>query len=82
MRKVVGAAVAVAVVLALAVVAGLQSGTASGQPAKAKVVANIKVPIVTKTYTLTAGGRKRTYEVIAPVKPPPPGSFVTLFRRS
>ncbi|HEY7279283.1 MAG TPA: hypothetical protein VH594_25165 [Trebonia sp.] len=74
MRKVVGAAVAVVAVLALAVVAGLQSGTASGQPAKAKVVANIKVPIATKTYTLTAGGRKRTYEVIAPVKPPPPSA--------
>ena len=79
MRKVVGAVVAVAVVLALAAVAWLQSGTASGQPAKAKVVANIKVPIAAKTYTLTAGGLKRAYEVIAPVKTPPPSAPIIVF---
>jgi len=79
MRKVVGAVVAVAVVLAFAVVAGLQSGTASGQPSKAKVAANIKVPIAAKTYTLTAGGRKRTYEVIAPVKTPPASAPIIVF---
>jgi polyhydroxybutyrate depolymerase len=79
MRKVVGAAVAVAVMLALAVVAGLQSGTANGQPSKAKVVANIKVPIAAKTYTLTAGGRKRAYEVIAPVKALPTSAPIIVF---
>jgi hypothetical protein len=77
MRKVVGAVVAVIVVLMLAAVAWLQSGTASGQPPKAKTasgqpskaktasgqppkvkfVANIKVPIAAKTYTLTAPSR-------------------------
>jgi polyhydroxybutyrate depolymerase len=79
MRKVVGAAIAVVVVLALAVVAGLQSGIASGQPSKAKVVANIKVPISTKTYTLTAGGLKRAYEVIAPVKALPTSAPIIVF---
>ena len=66
--------VAVVVVLALAAVAWLQSGTASGQPHKVKPVANVKVAIAAKTYTLTAGGLKRAYEVIAPVKAPPPAS--------
>jgi polyhydroxybutyrate depolymerase len=79
MRKVVGAVVAVVVVLVLVAVAWLQPGTASGQPSKAKVVANIKVPIGTKTYTLTAGGLKRAYEVIAPVKTPPTSAPIIVF---
>lgn len=63
MKKVVGLVVVV-VALVVAGVLWLQAGSASGQPANA----NVKVAIATKTYTLTAGGLKRSYEVIAPVK--------------
>jgi polyhydroxybutyrate depolymerase len=71
--------VTVVVALAVAGVVWLQSGsTVNGQPAKAakatkpaKVAAAVKVPISTKTYTVQAGGLKRSYEVIAPVKAPP-----------
>ena len=75
MKRVVGVAAAVVVALAVAGVVWLQVGNGvSGQPAKAakaKVAAAVKVPIGTKTYSLQAGGLKRSYEVIAPVKAPP-----------
>jgi len=75
MKRVVGVAVAVVVALAVAGVVWLQSDSGvSGQPAKAakvKVPAPVKVPVATTTYTLEAGGLKRSYEVIAPVKAPP-----------
>ena len=75
MKRVVGVAAAVVVALAVAGVVWLQVGNGvSGQPAKAakaKVAAAVKVPISTKTYSLQAGGLKRSYEVIAPVKAPP-----------
>ena len=75
MKRVVGVAVAVVVALAVAGVVWLQSGSGvSGQPAKAvkaKVAAPVKVPISAMTYSLQAGGLKRSYEVIAPVKAPP-----------
>ena len=75
MKRVVGVAVAVVVALAVAGVVWLQGGSGvSGQPAKAakvKVAAPVKVPVSTKTYSLEAGGLKRSYEVIAPVKAPP-----------
>ena len=75
MKRVVGVAVAVIVALAVAGVAWRQVGNGvSGQPAKAaraKGVAAVKVPIAAMTYTLKAGGLKRSYEVIAPVKAPP-----------
>ena len=75
MKRVVGVAVAVVAALAVAGAVWLQVGNGvSGQPAKAakaKVVAAVKVPIAARTYTLKAGGLKRSYEVIAPVKAPP-----------
>ena len=77
MKRVVGVAAAVVVALAVAGVVWLQVGNGvSGQPAKAAKAtvaapAAAKVPIATKTYTLQAGGLKRSYEVIAPVKAPP-----------
>ncbi len=75
MKRVVGVAAAVVVALAVAGAVWLQVGNGvSGQPAKAakaKVAAAVKVPISTKTYALQAGGLKRSYEVIAPVKAPP-----------
>lgn len=86
MKRVVGVAVAVVVALAVAGVVWLQVGSGvSGQPAKAaktpkapkaKVAATVKVPIAAKTYSLKAGGLKRSYEVIAPVKAPPPSAPV------
>ena len=80
MKRVVGVAVTVVVALAVAGVMWLQGGSGvSGQPAKAakaKVAAAVKVPTSTKTYSLEAGGLKRTYEVIAPVKAPPPSAPV------
>jgi polyhydroxybutyrate depolymerase len=82
MKRVVGVAVAVVVALAVAGVVWLQSGSGvSGQPAKAvkaKVAAPVKVPISAKTYSLQAGGLKRSYEVIAPVKAPPPSAPVII----
>jgi polyhydroxybutyrate depolymerase len=79
MRKVVGVVVAVVVMLALAAVVWLPSGSASGKPPEVKVVANVKVAIAAKTYTLTAGGLRRSYVVIAPVKPPPPSAPIIVF---
>lgn len=79
MKKVVGIAVAVVVTLAVAGVVWLQSGSASGQPSVTNVASNVKVPIATKTYTLTAGGLKRSYEVIAPVKALPKSAPIIVF---
>jgi polyhydroxybutyrate depolymerase len=78
-KVVVGAVVAVVAALAVSGVVWLQSGSASGQPAKAKPGANVKVAVATKTYTLTAGGLKRSYEVIAPVKAPPESAPIIVF---
>jgi polyhydroxybutyrate depolymerase len=72
MRKVAGLVAAVVVVLGIAVVAFLHAHDASGTPSgtnstraanSAKVV---KVATSTKTYSMTVGGLKRSYEVIAP----------------
>jgi polyhydroxybutyrate depolymerase len=71
MKKVVGVVVAVIVVLGVAGFAGLHAVNASGQPAKAKAVATVKVATTTRTYSMTVGGLQRGYEVIAPVKAPP-----------
>jgi polyhydroxybutyrate depolymerase len=79
MKRVVEVAVAVVVALAVAGAVWLGTGNAGGQPATAKVVANVKVPISTKTYTLTAGGLKRFYEVIAPVTALPKSAPVIVF---
>jgi polyhydroxybutyrate depolymerase len=67
MKKVVGLAVAVIVVLGVAGFVGLRAVGASGQPA----AATVKVATSSKTYSLTVAGLKRSYEVIAPVKAPP-----------
>lgn len=82
MKKVVGVAVAVVVALALAGVVWLESGSASGQPysvTTTQTASNVKVAIATKTYTLTAGGMKRSYEVIAPVKALPKSAPIIVF---
>jgi polyhydroxybutyrate depolymerase len=79
-RKVVGLAVAVAVVLGIAAfavtrVTDADSAAASPAPAgaaavSAKAATSVK-SATTRTYFLTAGGLKRSYEVIAPVAPLP-----------
>jgi polyhydroxybutyrate depolymerase len=73
--------VVVALVVALTVAGAvwLQGDGAGGQTAVAKPVADVKVAIATKTYTLTAGGLLRSYEVIAPVKAPPPSAPIIVF---
>jgi polyhydroxybutyrate depolymerase len=73
MKKVVGVLVAVVVVLGIAGLVGWHAVGASGQPAKTKTktAASVKVATSTKTYSMTVGGFKRSYEVIAPVKAPP-----------
>ncbi len=80
MRKFAGLVVAAVVVLGITVLAVLHGGGAGGKAAgstsrpgttgspsatgSAKIV---KVATTTKTYSLTVGGLKRSYEVIAPV---------------
>jgi polyhydroxybutyrate depolymerase len=82
MKKVVGLLVAVVVVLGIAGLVGWHAVGASGQPAKTKTktAASVKVATSTKTYSMTVGGFKRSYEVIAPVKAPPKSApvFVVL----
>jgi polyhydroxybutyrate depolymerase len=70
MKKVVGLLVAVVVVLGIAGFVGWHAVGASGQPTKTKTktAASVKVATSTKTYSMTVGGFKRSYEVIAPVK--------------
>jgi polyhydroxybutyrate depolymerase len=81
MKKVVGLVAAVVVVLGIVVFAsvrviGADRASASATPsaatlgtavARAKGAPSVKVATSTKTYSLTAGGLKRSYEVIAPV---------------
>lgn len=79
MKKAIGVIVAVAAVLVAAGVVWLHGGGASGQPVAAvasspavtDVASHVKVPIATKSYSVTVGGVRRGYEVIAPVKPLP-----------
>ena len=71
MKKVAGLVVAVVVVLGIAGFVGWHAAGASGQPAKAKPAASVKVKTSAKTYSMTVAGLKRSYEVIAPVKAPP-----------
>lgn len=71
MKKVVGVIVAVVVAVGLAGFAGWHAVSASGQPAKTKTAARVRVKTGTKTYSMTVAGLKRSYEVIAPVKAPP-----------
>jgi polyhydroxybutyrate depolymerase len=76
-RKVAGLVAAVVVVLGIAGFAFLQADGASGKPSAARLSPRatnstssakiVKVATSTKTYSLTAGGLKRSYEVIAPV---------------
>jgi polyhydroxybutyrate depolymerase len=77
MKRVIGVVAAVVVALGIAGVVWLQGSSASGQQPKAattnvsgvtNVTSNVKVPIATKSYSITVGGVKRGYEVIAPVK--------------
>jgi polyhydroxybutyrate depolymerase len=71
MKKVVGLVIAVVVALGIAGFVGLHAVSASGQPAKTKAAASVRVKTGTKTYSMTVAGLKRSYEVIAPVKAPP-----------
>ncbi len=71
MKKVAGLVVAVVVVLGIAGFVGWHAAGASGQPAKTKPAASVKVKTSAKTYSMTVAGLKRSYEVIAPVKAPP-----------
>jgi polyhydroxybutyrate depolymerase len=73
MGKVAGLVAAVVVVLGIAVFAFLYSAGPSGRPGTVSSPAStsnakiIKVATSTRTYSMTAGGRGRSYEVIAPV---------------
>jgi polyhydroxybutyrate depolymerase len=62
MRKRAGLAVAAVLVLAAAGFTVAHFAGGIGRPARASV----RVATSTRTYSLTAGGRKRSYEVIAP----------------
>lgn len=86
MKRVAGVVVAIAVALAVAGFVWLQGvGTASGQPPEGskpqalQAVVNVKVPTSTKTDTVMAGGLKRSYEVIAPVKALPKSAPIIVF---
>jgi polyhydroxybutyrate depolymerase len=79
MKKVVGVVVAVIVVLGVAGFTWLHAASASGQSAKAKVSANVKVATSTKAYSMTAAGLKRSYEVIAPTKGLPASAPIIVF---
>jgi polyhydroxybutyrate depolymerase len=83
MKKVVGVVVGVIVVLGVAGFAWLHASGAGGQPTKAKTAANVnvkvKVAISTKTYSMTAAGLERSYEVIAPVKALPASAPIIVF---
>ena len=68
MKKVVGVVIAVIVALGVVGFVSLRAVDASGQPAKTKPAATVKVATATKTYSLMVGDVKRSYEVIAPVK--------------
>jgi polyhydroxybutyrate depolymerase len=73
MRKVAGLVVAVVVVLGIAGCGFLHPAGANATPSGPGSVSStastkiVKVATSTKTYYLTAGGLKRSYEVIAPV---------------
>jgi polyhydroxybutyrate depolymerase len=73
MRKVAGLVVAVVVVLGIAGCGFLHAVGASATPSGPGNVSStagtkvVKVATSTRTYSLTAGGLKRSYEVIAPV---------------
>jgi polyhydroxybutyrate depolymerase len=71
MKKVIGVVVAVVVALGIAGFVSLHAVDASGQPAKPKAAATVKVATSTKRYVMTVGNLQRGYEVIAPVKTPP-----------
>jgi polyhydroxybutyrate depolymerase len=79
MKKVVGVVVAVAVAVGIVGFVGLRSGHASGQPAMSKPAATVKVATATKSYSVTVGDVKRSYEVIAPVKALPAKAPVIVF---
>jgi polyhydroxybutyrate depolymerase len=79
MKKVVGVVVAVAVAIGIVGFVGLRSGHASGQPAMSKPAATVKVATATKSYSVTVGDVKRSYEVIAPVKALPAKAPVIVF---
>ena len=78
MKTVARVGVAVVAALVVAGVVWLQ-GDGGGPAAKATSVANVKVAVTTRTYTLTAGRLLRAYEVIAPVKAPPPSAPIIVF---
>lgn len=73
MKRVAGVVIAVVIALGL-------FGCASGQPPRAAtanvaaVASKVKVPIATRSYSITVGGVKRGYEVIAPVSGLPKGA--------
>ena len=79
MKKVVGVVVAVVVAIGIVGFVGLRSGHASGQPAEPTPTATVKVATATKSYSVTVGGVKRSYEVIAPVKALPAKAPVIVF---
>jgi polyhydroxybutyrate depolymerase len=81
MKRVVGLVIAVVVVLGVAGFVALHGVSASGSQTKvkAKVEANVKVAIDTKTYSMTVDGLKRSYDVIAPVHGLPSSAPIIVF---
>jgi polyhydroxybutyrate depolymerase len=68
MKKLIGLIVVAAAVLGVAGFVVMHAVAASGQPATTKTTVSVKAATSTATYSLTVAGRKRSYEVIAPVK--------------
>ncbi len=69
MRKVALLVTTAVVVLGLTGFACLRAVDASDHPPR--VLKSLPVPTSTKTYSMTVAGLKRSYQLTAPVKPPP-----------
>lgn len=69
MKKYIGLVVTAIITLGIAGFVTLRGVDANGQPASA--AAAVKVATSTKTYSMTAAGLKRSYEVFTPATTPP-----------
>jgi polyhydroxybutyrate depolymerase len=81
MKRTVGLVVAIVVVLGVAGFVAVRAfGASAPQPTpKTHTAANVKVATTTKTYSMTAAGLKRSYEVIAPAKGLPAKAPIIVF---
>jgi polyhydroxybutyrate depolymerase len=79
MKRVIGVVVAIVVAIGVVGFVSLRAVGASGQSTKTTAAATVKVATATKSYSLTVGEVKRSYEVIAPVKALPEKAPVIVF---